>query len=788
MYTIKKRRIGFSILLSALLFLGTMLLSGMAAQVGLARPAATVRYVSSVSGADSGACDDNSAPCRTIQYAIQQADAGDEIRIAALDNAALAVYTATSGSAIITVDKNLTLVGGYLYVHGFGPGIWQRSPLVPAFSQIDGEGARQGLYAVGGGASNIVLDIEWLYFVNGAATRGGNVYAENATIRFSAVGVLSGTATYGGGLYLKNCQTEFDIVNIDLGDIMDLSGAMLIQNNHADYGGGVYVAGGDPALSAIAIYSNTATLEGGGMYLVGGTPIVAGAIVAENTAAQRGGGFFLADSHARIAGTVVYSNTAAQGGGFYLDGPFVSWPVDIPIIVNNYVRYNRGGGFYFKSAIAGLMNNVIADNISTGHGSALYLWASSPQLYHNTIAQNEGASAIYLTHAPGALWPPQAPIPSLPRFSNNIIVSHTLGMQVESTGLPYPLENRATLEGTLWWANVTLSSGDGDIIKQNDVTDEPRFTCAGELPTCLLPYHLAADSAAIDAGVSVLDELPDDDAFLRDIDGQLRPSGAGYDIGADEVVTRTFDVWLLPPLSTLTAAPGEAVTHTHQLLNTGTETDTYALAIDSNQKWATLVGESEITLGTQASTTVEVLVTVPPAATNGMSDTTHLTAISQNDDAREAQAWDATLVFTGTLEIYDVAVGKWADKDNVSGGAPIHYTIHVTRSANITGSLAVTLSDTLVPTSAIAGWDLPAPCNGHLQSGAITCTWTLEPSSLVLALPIVITTSRTHSGVLLNLATVTAPVLDINLRNNTAQALVLVGEIRSVYLPLVLRR
>jgi hypothetical protein len=40
-------------------------------------------------------------------------------------------------------------------------------------------------------------------------------------------------------------------------------------------------------------------------------------------------------------------------------------------------------------------------------------------------------------------------------------------------------------------------------------------------------YHLDADSPAVDAGVSLAD-------VTEDLDGQARPAGAGYDIGAYE--------------------------------------------------------------------------------------------------------------------------------------------------------------------------------------------------------------------------------------------------------------
>jgi len=743
------------------------------------------------SGTDAPGCGGEANPCATIQYAVNLAADGDEIHIATFDVSGSvsppsiittpARYTGT-GASVATLTSSLTLRGGYVYFH-IVTHTWTPGP-IPA--PVDGEQARRALYVSG----DVTPTLQLLTFVNGHADRGGNVYVEDASVRFVATPMTSGTATYGGGLYLKHCNVSFDPGGLDWQNLLSISGLLLIQNNSAQYGGGIYVEGGTPILAGLAVYSNTATADGGGVYLEGGWPVIAAGLVLENQAGGRGGGLFLADSAARIAGLAVYSNTAGDGAGFYLDGPFAFSEESVPIIANNYVRHNRatgsqGGGFYLRQAVAGLVNNVIADN-EGGDGAAMYLWASSPQLFHNTISRNGGDSGVYLTHKPGQIWPPVVPIPSQPSFTNTIIASHTVGIHVDSTGLFYPLENQATLEGTLWWGNGNDTGGPGSVVHSTDVYDDPRFKCTGGFPDCLLPYHILDDSAAVDAGVVVALALPGSDLFV-DIDGQLRPSGEGYDIGADEVVSDTYSAWLIPPLSVRVAQPGQTVTHTHWLLNTGLQTDTYDLDFHSSSGWAELLAGTPITLSAQASATVQVQVTVPGTTTDGMSDTSTITATSRADTGRRARAVDVTAVITGAQ--IDLAVSKWADADAIQPGEVVRFTLAVTKSGTLTGTLPVTLTDVLMPARALASWSLPADCTGNETAGLITCTWSMPGSAPLVTrtLTVVITTTHTYTGLLVNTAAVGAAVLDSVPSNNAAQTAVGVTSGRYVYLPLVMK-
>ena len=738
------------------------------------------------SGSDSAVCGAEATPCQTIQYAVNQAQSGDEILIATFDvsgtlfppvvSTTTARYTG-DGVNVIELTRGLTLRGGYVYYHVntlTGTVTRWQPGLIPAV--VDGENTRRGLYVSG----SITPTVRQLAFVNGQATQGGNVYVEDAAPTLAGTPILSGSAAYGGGLYLKNSRLSIDPGNADLQTLLSVSGILPIQNNTAqNEGGGVYVEGGAPVLSLLYVYSNAANI-GGGFYFNGGRPIIAGGVVKENKAQNQGGAFYLNQSAARVAALAVYSNTAGgNGAGFYLDGPFNFSAETVPIIANNYIRYNDaggnlGGGFYFHQAIAGLVNNVIADN-NANQGAGIYLYASSPQIFHNTIAQNTGGSGVYLTHTPGQIWPPIIPVPSYPSFTNTIIVSHSVGVYVDSTGLPDPLQNKATLDGSLWWGNASDTAGPGEVVHAHDVYSNPQFICTDNPPDCLRPYHLITDSNAVDAGVEVSLTLPGTDLFW-DIDAQMRPSGKGYDIGADEVVSNTYSVWLIPSLSTLAAAPGQTVTHTHRLLNTGLQTDTYDLSGKSGSGWGTLLGDAVITLSAQSSQTVQVRVIIPVTATNMQSDSTVISAASRADPNTRAGALDITRVVTG--EQADLSLAIAAQPSALPPGGTVQYTYRITNNGPYSGAIPAALTAQLAPTAALGSWNLPAGCAGNIAVANFTCTLTLPAGTppVLQSLTVQLTASAAYSGQLVNMASIQGNLADPVPGNNAAQQIIYVSQ------------
>ena len=100
------------------------------------------------------------------------------------------------------------------------------------------------------------------------------------------------------------------------------------------------------------------------------------------------------------------------------------------------------------------------------------------------------------------------------------------------------------------------------------------------------------------------------------------------------------DVMLSPPSQTIIAKPGDVVTHTFTLTNTGLVTDSFSLSVAGNI-WPTTVMANTGDLGPGEATTVNVVVTIPNSFG---SDTFTLMAVSDTEPGVTAQAEGTTVV------------------------------------------------------------------------------------------------------------------------------------------------
>jgi hypothetical protein len=592
--------------------------------VSAASLAATIRYVA-VDGADAGDCGAPASPCRTIQYVVDHASPGDEVRVAS------GVYTDVHGrpalpgspcpgviTQVVYLTKSVTIRGGYTTTN------WSRANPISHPTTLDAE-ERGRVMAIGGTVSPTVENLRMLrgngWALSGdspACYSGGALHAVSATVTLSANEIADSEGLLGGGLFLSGGWAQLH--NNEISD------------NDGSLGGGLFSSDGFADLQNNAIRGNWSYEAGGGAYFRNSELQVTGNVITGNAAHEFGGGVFLVDSNATLIGNSVVGNSiddydGLMGGGVHAEGSQVAlsgnefvgnssgtWGGGLSVfhtdgwVSGNLFRDNRatqdGGGcsalithialtdnvfesnslnglwvaaataavsgnrfvandglglllmdgtFTFShnlvmsnvspfeiggigigattnyTVTATLVNNVIVGNRSRDGGNAVAIRSGRVSMLHNTIAGNGGggASGIWVVK------PYDFEPPTYLTLTNNILVSHTVGISV-SAG------NTVTLQGTLWgagaWANDRDWGGPGAIYTGTvNVWGDPGFRDpdGGD-------YHLRPSSAAIDAGV--------DAGVGVDIDGDARPALGGFDIGADEFVVLGLYRVVLPVL------------------------------------------------------------------------------------------------------------------------------------------------------------------------------------------------------------------------------------------------
>jgi hypothetical protein len=369
-------RLGLAMVFGLALLLGLLLAIGAvhSPEVALAR-GPTIRYVDCASGSDSGDC--TVSPCRTIGYALNQADDGDAIKVAACtyteslaldesvslmgDGADETIIHAPSGQRVMiitgagitnsTVISGFTFTGGDTSGQGGGIAMYHSSPML---------------------SHNIIAN-------NHATGYGGGVYVIGSTAlpTLSSNQIISNTTSGdGGGVFIDNYSSP------------TLIGNTIADNYAPSDGGGVYVDfHATPTLISNTIAHNTGRWGSAGIMLYNHvTPTLIGNVIISNTSYEDGGGLSVYNSSPILNGNWISGNTAEIGGGIYMAG-------SSPVLDGNLVSgntANRGGGIYMYDSLPVLLNTVVANN-QAPKGSGLYIYSSWPRLLHTTIARNSAA-------------------------------------------------------------------------------------------------------------------------------------------------------------------------------------------------------------------------------------------------------------------------------------------------------------------------------------------------------------------------------------------------------------
>lgn len=512
-----------------------------------------------VSSTGAGTACTQASPCG-LQTALNQAVNADTILVAG-------GYYYGTDSAVISLTKSITLCGGW---DGASTGAVVRNTKLYS-SVINGEKVRRGVYASGG----ISFTLDGFTIENCNATnvprplRGGGIYVYQARpilLNNLILGNLAGAPAdpnswcQGGGIFVDHATGPVLISGNELADnlaafggyatgggiyLSQCSRAVVAHNELHDnlassggtgYGGGLgAVQCDDIEINDNWIEDNAGSSEaatghgrGGGIYL---EQSVAGEIernhITENVGSEAGVG--------SGGGVAAYwcdllwvldnwfdGNTASAAPGKIGEGGALNIITSLDILIGRNEMWSNvanptggsGGAIWMDSNVSfRLVNNIIAKNIASEWGGGLALWADASRritgtLEHNTFVGNnlgEGNGKVAVCV--------ESPYVQL-RLINNLFSEHSMAVDVAPG-------SSAALSGTLFFMNSVANTGGGGTITSVSAI-------SGLDPLLNGSAHLSSGSPAINAGVT--------SALTNDIDGDHRPTGVGYDIGADEWV------------------------------------------------------------------------------------------------------------------------------------------------------------------------------------------------------------------------------------------------------------
>ena len=432
----------------------------------------------------------------------------------------------------------------------------------PAFTDCVIE--QNGCYWNGGGVHCRASDPTFtrcLFTRNTTSRKGGGIYSDpdsSPTItdcEFSR-NYLNGAFADGGGIYfdaspsptLDGCTFNHNTVSRASGDgdggaihfhstaSATLTDCTFIDNSADGTGGGIFLDGSSATLVGCDFIENRATMAGGGMTCYSSSPILDGCIfdrnISESSLSMGGGALYCVDfSSPSLDGCHIIGNEASAVGGGISCNHFSS-PSLTGCIISGNTAAQYGGGIscveYSDAVIAGC---TISDNrAETGGGGGLSTLDSSVSMTNCTVTGNFADGTFWDQGGGGTYYQRSYPTITNCTISDNFAYRNGGGILCHDS----PLE---VVNSILWGdtagdgSHEIYESGDSPDINYSDVQGgwatgtgnidvDPSFVGGGD-------YHLTSTSLCIDAGDPA-------GGPADDIDGDVRPQHAAYDMGSDE--------------------------------------------------------------------------------------------------------------------------------------------------------------------------------------------------------------------------------------------------------------
>ena len=457
----------------------------------------------------------------TIQHAVDVANAGEEVRVAAGIYSGVQVYTPPDGisqTQVVYIDKSLTIRGG------FTAGDWENPDPANNPTIIDAQGQGRPVTVIGKNWSPQVT-------LSGMTLTGGDYTGLGNPDGVGSIHCNGAGHDCGGGLYVR-------LSTIHLEDLV-------VEDN----------------------VSSQDTGEGGGIFLnnTGGGTIIR-TTIRNNASPNLGGGISIHDMYVplTIRDSDFISNTSGYGGGIFIRNGIQSLlTIEGSTFTNNEATAGEGGALSIRMVEDGTLFEMdrvtLQDNRAAGWGQALYIDAAGAAVTHarlsNLLLTGNGMVNGQANN------PSDAVIVVAPQSASEVTVEMN-HVTAASNAVDTFLYTKAYPGSGNWATTVTATNvlladfvygyaaeqttGGGDTTMSDDhtlyhnvitqtriVAGTPIITTRNPVvgdPKLSVNFHLGFGSAAIDAGLTT--------SLDHDIDSDVRPSGDFPDIGADEFVAR----------------------------------------------------------------------------------------------------------------------------------------------------------------------------------------------------------------------------------------------------------
>ena len=408
---------------------------------------------------------------------------------------------------------------------------------------VQGEGGLDVTNIDGGQAGSVVLFdsgetedtlLDGFTVRNGEALKGGGIYCDNSSPTITNCTISENGSmgvNGGGGIYsyssspmVTNCTISGNMANIGGGIWCVSKSSTTITNctitgNSADSsGGGICCSNFSTSTITSCIISENSAQKGGGIqgYRYSGT--ITDCVITGNIADDWGGGiYFYEETTPTVTSCTISGNRATLGGGIYCEGYWhkESAPtIESCIITNNTAQ--RGAGVHCSLHTTPTISNcTISRNSAEDLGGGICSYGGAPWITNCTLMENNAGSmggGIACGNSDPTIincifWGDAAP------EGPEIAVDSIYALLIVSYSNIQGGEAEAYIEPGcfLGW-------------EEGNIDSDPLFIGEDD-------YHISNRSPCIDAGT--------DAGVYADFDGEPRPHGAGFDMGADENV----DCW-----------------------------------------------------------------------------------------------------------------------------------------------------------------------------------------------------------------------------------------------------